>query len=161
MSNDKYILVDGKPVREPDLIKWAKWFETSREERIVLKNKILKGTVEVSTVFLGLDHSFGRGRPLIYETMIFGGKYDDYQDRYSTKEEAVAGHAQAMKLALSGWSKPARLMVWMFIWTGIYLIIRITTEILLPGQYLWHIASTMASWILAWFVCSKVDNYLS
>ncbi len=30
-------------------------------------------TVEVSTVFLGLDHSFGEGSPLVFESMAFWG----------------------------------------------------------------------------------------
>lgn len=47
---------------------------------------------EVSTVFLGLNHNYGDGPPLIFETMIFGGPMDQYQDRYSTEEEAMAGH---------------------------------------------------------------------
>ena len=29
---------------------------------------------------------------ILFETMIFGGQYDDYQWRYSTYEEAEAGH---------------------------------------------------------------------
>lgn len=54
----------------------------------------------VSTVFLGLDHQFHPGGPpLIYETMVFdnreGGRklgVDRYCDRYSTREQALAGH---------------------------------------------------------------------
>jgi hypothetical protein len=33
----------------------------------------------VSTVFLGTNHSFGFEPPLLFETMIFGGRFDDYQ----------------------------------------------------------------------------------
>lgn len=52
------------------------------------------GESDVSTVFLGLDHNWGDGRPLIFETMVFGGKYDQECERYSTEAEAVAGHAR-------------------------------------------------------------------
>jgi hypothetical protein len=65
--------------------------------------------LEISTVWLGIDHSFGDGGPpLIFETMIFGrdsdtGKtrYGDerYQMRYATEAGAVAGHAEAVGLA--------------------------------------------------------------
>ena len=48
--------------------------------------------VKVSTVFLGMDHSWGNGPPLIFETMIFGGKHDMDQERYSTYSEAKRGH---------------------------------------------------------------------
>ena len=44
------------------------------------------GEVSVSTVFLW-------GHPLLFETMVFGGKLDQEQKRYSTWEEAERGHA--------------------------------------------------------------------
>jgi hypothetical protein len=51
----------------------------------------------VSTVFLGLDHNWGGGPPLVFETMLFT---DDERDqslwRYSTWDEAVAGHAEVV-----------------------------------------------------------------
>ena len=49
--------------------------------------------VEVSTVFLAMEH--GRdlsGRPILFETMVFGGPHDGFQQRYCTWEEAEAGH---------------------------------------------------------------------
>jgi hypothetical protein len=50
-------------------------------------------------VFLGLDHQYGfNGPPVLFETMIFGGKHDDYQDRYLTWDEAEAGHERAVKM---------------------------------------------------------------
>ncbi len=52
----------------------------------------------VSTVFLGLDHQWGDGPPLIFETMVFGGEHDECQWRYSTWEEAEAGHANVVEL---------------------------------------------------------------
>jgi hypothetical protein len=53
----------------------------------------------VSTVYLGVDHSFGNGPPLLYETMVFGcGKHDKYQRRYSTQEEALAGHWETVAM---------------------------------------------------------------
>lgn len=48
----------------------------------------------VSTVDLGMDHQYGEGEPLYYETMIFlkDSWIDLYCDRYTTREEALAGH---------------------------------------------------------------------
>ena len=98
--SDKYIL-DGKtPVREPDLLKWGTWFESANRQ--VAEDMI--GDVHISTVFLGLDHSFGRGPPLLFETMIFGGAHDGYQERCSTWEQAEAMHAEAVAKARSGLS---------------------------------------------------------
>jgi hypothetical protein len=65
-------------------------FRTEDGNRVA-KDKI--GDVEVSTVFLGVDHSFGSGRPLLFETMVFGGELDEEQVRYSTEAEALAGHS--------------------------------------------------------------------
>ena len=49
----------------------------------------------VSTVWMGLNHRFGDGPPLIFETMVFPSR-DDMgdldSDRYSTEAEAFAGH---------------------------------------------------------------------
>lgn len=50
------------------------------------------GMVEISTVFLGINHARGEGPPLWFETMVFGGKLDGEMDRYSTYADAVAGH---------------------------------------------------------------------
>jgi len=93
---DKYILDDnGEPVPTADLQAWAAMFGDPR--RIVSKSH--SGGVTVSTVFLGLDFSFGDGPPLLFETMIFGGPHDQYQERYTTRAEAIAGHTKAEQLA--------------------------------------------------------------
>ena len=55
------------------------------------------GSVEVSTVFLGIDHSFGHGPPVLFETMVFGGPRNDEQWRYCTWDEAAAGHAAVVE----------------------------------------------------------------
>ncbi len=94
-TNGKYVLVNGKPKLEPDLIKWAKWYEVSDEERIVGKTSI--NDVEVSTVFLGLDHGFGNNRVILYESMVFGGVLDGEENRYSTLVEAWKGHRALVK----------------------------------------------------------------
>ena len=48
----------------------------------------------VSTVYLGINHRFGDGPPLIYETMVFVGDTFRGVDckRYSTQEESELGH---------------------------------------------------------------------
>ncbi len=52
---------------------------------------------------MGLDHRFGdSGPPLIFETMIFPSEknmMETYCKRYSTWEEAEAGHAHAVRIA--------------------------------------------------------------
>lgn len=95
----KYILIGQTPVPEPDLLKWALWFEEDPDKRIVQQTKI--GCTMVSTVFLGLDHGLlFDGPPLLFETMVFVGKDGRgiYQERCSTWLEAEAQHAQAVAL---------------------------------------------------------------
>lgn len=48
--------------------------------------------VRVSTVFLGIDHGLMEPEPILFETMVFGGKLDDYTVRYTTWHEAEVGH---------------------------------------------------------------------
>ncbi len=92
----KYILEGKEPKAVEDVLEWGRWFETAN--RHVAENT-LPNDVRVSTVFLGLDHSFGQGTPVLFETMIFGGEHDQYQERYGTWEEAEAGHKKAVNLA--------------------------------------------------------------
>lgn len=88
----RYVLRGREAVPEPDLETWAKAFET--EERIVARDDVAGASV--STVFLGLDHNFGSGPPLLFETMIFGGPHDQWQCRYSTLDEAECGHVRVV-----------------------------------------------------------------
>jgi hypothetical protein len=86
----KYILVGHEPVAEPDLIRWAIWFEAA-DRHVKLTEQ---GDVRVSTVFLGLDHNFGDlfGHPILFETVAFVGHERVAQERYRTWAEAEAGH---------------------------------------------------------------------
>jgi hypothetical protein len=64
------------------------------------------GHAQISTVWLGIDHDFSffggkKGPPIIFETMVFGLLADlDLTDRdtwrYSTLEQAQAGHEQVV-----------------------------------------------------------------
>lgn len=85
--SDKYIL-DGHEVKECDLMTWAKCFGTA--DRKVARETI--GDSDISTVFLGLDYSVGEGPPILFETLVFGGKLDGEMDRYPTWDKAISGH---------------------------------------------------------------------
>jgi len=66
------------------------------------------GPYWVSTVWLGLDHNWWDGPPLIFETMVFAnGQRDDPDERgltdfdmhrWSTEEEARRGHEEVCTL---------------------------------------------------------------
>jgi hypothetical protein len=71
----------------------------------ILQHDILPAEVSVSTVFLGIDHGFrcDRGLPVLWETMIFGGPHDGYQNRYTSRTDALS---PATKLRLSWCREP-------------------------------------------------------
>lgn len=95
MSKPWHYILDGKiPIPCDDFMRWARSFEISN--RRVAEMQL--GETYVSTVFLGTDHSFGDGPPMLFETMIFGGKHDGYCERYSTWEQAEAGHARILEM---------------------------------------------------------------
>lgn len=95
----KYILEGKKPIPENDVIKWGRWVENTKN-RIVKQEslEILGKEIYASTVFLGLDHSFGGSKPLLFETLIRDEKGNELlMERYSTWEEAEEGHKQSIK----------------------------------------------------------------
>lgn len=115
-----YILDDDHTVVRTDLATWAAWFEsdpafapdrdrdatlaagapdTHRRVSVTVFDRGQPDAVEVSTVFLGLDHNWGPvGPPLLFETMVFGSDLDGSQWRYATWDEAVAGHERVVDL---------------------------------------------------------------
>lgn len=97
----QYILDEhGEPHPCEDLLAWGRWMQTA--DRSVAADEPLPN-VRVSTIFLGLDHAFRRGAPpVLWETMIFGGPHDGYQDRYTSRAEAEAGHRRAVELVIEG-----------------------------------------------------------
>ena len=86
----KYVL-DGKtPVPSDD--PWA--VEKAIGTKLALS---FIEDARISTVFLAIDHGLWLPEPVLFETMIFGGELDGLQWRYSTWDEAIAGHHTAVK----------------------------------------------------------------
>jgi len=78
------------------LVKWARK-AVDMSKRIDLT--AISPEIEVSTVFLGINHNFRyTTTPILFETMIFGGEYDRGQWRYTTIEKARRGHRKAVEL---------------------------------------------------------------
>ncbi len=86
---------------EKNVRKWGKWCQDHAGELIISKNEI-NGAV-VSTVFIGICVS-ELAEPMLYETMVFGGKWDRLQHRYnySNKAEALLGHAAMVDIVSQG-----------------------------------------------------------
>lgn len=99
----------GREVKPCNLMTWARWFEAASRTpgpdglptvRHIGYDDL--GFCHVSTVFLGVNVGFG-GRELWFETMVFAkdeaneGKPRDLDMfRYSTYDEAEAGHARVV-----------------------------------------------------------------
>lgn len=92
----KWYILEGKEVRlAKDLLEYQKLM--SGISSIIDKTKLEE--VLVSTVFLGLDLSYHKNSiPVLFETMVFGGTHDQYQERYCTWNQAVNGHKRACLL---------------------------------------------------------------
>ncbi len=100
----KWYILDNnhKPV-PADVLVAAEWMEKNPKRKIVKQEDI--DDIHVSTVFLGLDHCFHWEKdktPVLWETMIFGGPNDqEYQERYTSYEDALKGHEVAVQLAIN------------------------------------------------------------
>jgi hypothetical protein len=100
MRSDHYILDEhGEPQPCDDVLVWGEWFERSQRtgERVLAHDRNerrVEGEPEIfiSTVFLALDHNWGEGPPILWETLVFGGLLDGEMQRYATRAAALAGH---------------------------------------------------------------------
>lgn len=105
----KWYILDNnhKPVIST-AVKSSEWMENNPNRKKVGYDELtdLNGDeVRVSTVFLGLDHAYGGGKPILWETMIFGGENDQaYQERYASYEQAIEGHQKAINFIKTGYN---------------------------------------------------------
>jgi len=104
------------PIHEPDVLVWAGWLEMTAElpsERSVGYEQV--GDRVVSTAFLGMAMGISGmwgTPPLLFETAIFtlageGLAAVDLAGRYSTWDEAAAGHAVVVARLQAGGDEDA------------------------------------------------------
>jgi len=94
-----YILKGRMPVAVDDPAACEEFFKNVLNRRVAFTKVSPKS--HVSTVFLCLDHSFDvEGPPILFETLVFGGELADDMARYSTWDDAVAGHEKMVKRVL-------------------------------------------------------------
>ena len=104
---DFYLLDENKKPYKVSLEESYKMYEDPAM-KIVQQDKLDNGMF-VSTVFLGMDHSWEiepNHEPVLWETMIFrdlddSGMSDIYMQRYTSYEDAIEGHKHALELAKS------------------------------------------------------------
>lgn len=110
-----YILDGQRPVPCDDVSTWGRWcHETDRHVGLAIWGDPDGAEVaRVSTVFLGVDHGWGPGPPILFETMVFTPdlpRLDQHQWRARTWEEAAEHHEIAcalVRLALAEVGGPA------------------------------------------------------
>jgi hypothetical protein len=92
---DRSLYYDRKG-RSINLHDWALMFEETGER--IVATKVLRrrnDQVLISTVWVGIDRSFSanpHAKPLIFETVVYGGPLDGEVVYYSSEAEARAGH---------------------------------------------------------------------
>lgn len=111
LSRTEYILDANRnviPVTREERLAWS--INNNLEPVIVKQETVLD--ITVSTVFIGIDHNVHfkfddddePHKPHIFETAIFNpnGDLNDIFARYSTWDEAVAGHNEAVQWVKDG-----------------------------------------------------------
>ena len=97
---------NGEPVRCYDLLEWADFIETGKNQinstLIPVPDK--KGEVcSINTIFFGINMSVGdvnNENPVLWETMIFGGEHHQDCIRSHTRAEALLRHKEGIKKVL-------------------------------------------------------------
>lgn len=119
LGHDFWILdEDKRPVRARSVREWAEWYERASANDGRRVAETLTEFHRVSTVFLGIDHQWVKGPPILFETMVFetaktlmrsalDGSLREYHEemdgecwRYSTWSDAEAGHQTALRRVL-------------------------------------------------------------
>lgn len=98
VNRRSYRLVNGKA--EPCSFMEAAYAFEHDDRKIDLTH--ISDECDVSTVFLGIDHNYDGGTPILFETMVFGGDWDGRTYRYATHSEAKNGHWQIVDCLRAG-----------------------------------------------------------
>jgi hypothetical protein len=88
-----YFARDGRAITQDQ---WVAYEQDEKYRRIALTDVGRRG--HVSTIWLGIDYSWGLGRPVFFETLIRDSPMGEHILRYSTLRDARRGHRLAVKL---------------------------------------------------------------
>lgn len=104
---------NGEPVIETSLMKWVVAYGHALSDggNGVISQEI--GDSKVSTIFLGLDHNYsGKGPPILWETMVFGGPMQGTQDRCTgSREQALGMHCKMVACVKAAASQVENIML--------------------------------------------------
>jgi hypothetical protein len=92
-----YVLAeDGRTPVPATLMEGSKLLENVGARRVALTHLGRAGWV--STVFLVIDHGIINGKPVLFETMVFGGWLDGFQVRATSYAKAWGDHWKAVRM---------------------------------------------------------------
>lgn len=102
---DAYKLVGHEPVKVASLQEWSDEYSrriaAGKDDPWRVAYTVI-GYVEVSTVFLSINHRLSEGPPILFETMVFNDRgVSDFQARCCTWEEAEQMHKEAVQMVKS------------------------------------------------------------
>lgn len=108
LGHHAYILKNGK-ITKTSWLEASIWWGLNRKLCKIDSTQV--GEAKVSTVFIPLDHNFNNffeswqgepegvdRRPILFETLVFGGDHDGEMDRYASLGEAKQGHWRMVDL---------------------------------------------------------------
>jgi hypothetical protein len=97
MLNNKYFDRDGKALTEEE---WQEKVTDIEYQRVGVFETLANGEkISVATIWLGMNQSFVPTEdPIIFETMVFGGRNNGLSKRYSTELEALVGHNEIVDI---------------------------------------------------------------
>lgn len=82
----------GQPLYD-DIMAWGRLRDD--DTNVHVRQDVI-GDAEVVTVWHGMNVRLGADPPHLFETLIFGGRYDLERMTYATEAEAIDGHATAV-----------------------------------------------------------------
>jgi hypothetical protein len=117
MKSKCYTLINKIPVEESDLDEWKCWYAQadrvvqstdipmSHENRFLFKIADPNCIINVSTVILAVDHALfnhSGAKPILFETKITGGQYDQRRQWTGTWEDAELEHQFTLEALFQG-----------------------------------------------------------
>lgn len=97
MFEKKFYNRDGKEISQEE---WAELKNDYDYAKIGHFETLANGEkIRVSTVWLGINYNLNLdGDPVLFETMVFGGRNNGLMRRYSTELEALLGHSEIVDI---------------------------------------------------------------
>jgi len=97
MLNKNYFDRDGNSITQEE---WQEKVADIEYQRVGVFETLANGEkISVATIWVGMNQSFVPNQdPIIFETVVFGGRNNGLCRRYSTELEALVGHNEIVDI---------------------------------------------------------------